>query len=130
MKYSSRTHKLILLIEGTGFFFIMVVIWMDEWFDLPHVLFNTPETPYNFAEAILEVIIIGILGVVVLMITHTFLKRIRYFQDFYRICAGCKKVIIDGTWVSIEDFLHVYGEVDLTHGLCEECAQKYLGETI
>ncbi len=128
MKYSSKTHKNVLFIEGAGFFFAMGLIWIDERFDLPHLLFNTQKTPYNIPEAIMELVIIGILGVVVLILTHYTMMRIRYLRDFYRICAACKKVFINGKWVSIEEFLHIHGEVDLSHGLCDGCLQKSLDE--
>ena len=125
MQYTSRIHKIILFIEGVGFLILMGIIWIDELFDLPSLLFNTQETPYNITEVIMEISIIGILGSLVLIITHCVLRQIRYLAGFYRICSACKKVFINGIWVSIEEFLHTCGEVDLTHGLCDECAKKY-----
>ena len=34
-----------LALEAFGFLLILVIIWMDELFDLPHVLFGAARTP-------------------------------------------------------------------------------------
>lgn len=128
MQYSSRKHKIVLIIESVGFLLTIVLIWINERFDLPHLLFNSQETPYNTIEVLMEVSIIGILGVSVLIITHNVFVRIKYLGGFYRICAACKKVMIEDTWISIEEFLHKYAEIDLTHGLCEKCVKKYIDD--
>ena len=45
--------KQILLIELTGFVFVLLVLWMDEIVDLPNVLFGAPTTPNNLTECLI-----------------------------------------------------------------------------
>ena len=37
--------KRIIWIEITGFFCIIMIIWLDEFIDIPHILFGAMATP-------------------------------------------------------------------------------------
>lgn len=42
------------------------------------------------------------------------------------ICAGCKKVRNDRQfWEQVESYFTRYANVDFSHGLCPECAEKF-----
>lgn len=50
-------------------------------------------------------------------------------DDIIPICANCRKIRIgDGSWVSLESFLHERAELHVTHGICAECAEEVYRE--
>jgi PAS domain S-box-containing protein len=46
-----------------SFFFLLFVIWIDEIFDIPHLLFGAKETVINWREALSETFLIAMVGV-------------------------------------------------------------------
>jgi len=46
-----------------SFFFLLLVIWIDEIFDIPHLLFGAKETLINWREALSETFLIALVGV-------------------------------------------------------------------
>lgn len=129
MKFSSPKYNKILYIEILGFSLLILLIWVDELLDLPHILFDSPSTPFNFIEVIFESISAFFLGLFSIISTNSVLDRNRNLRKFYHICASCKKVNYDGKWISIEEFLHEHADTDLSHGLCEICMEKCLHDS-
>ncbi len=59
------------LLLPAGFFItMMVVIFLDEVLDLPHIIFNAPATPINWVEILLEEISCVIVSIFFLMIFY------------------------------------------------------------
>ncbi|MCP3874018.1 MAG: DUF3365 domain-containing protein [Desulfobacteraceae bacterium] len=53
-------------------------------------------------------------------------EKIKVLQGFIPICSHCKKIRDDqGYWNSIESYLHEHSEVELSHSICQKCAQKH-----
>jgi PAS domain S-box-containing protein len=46
-----------------SFFFLLLVVWIDEIFDIPHLLFGATETLINWREALSETFLIALVGV-------------------------------------------------------------------
>jgi phosphoenolpyruvate-protein phosphotransferase (PTS system enzyme I) len=69
--------KDLLLIGGEAglFFIVTIVIWLDEFMDLPSHLLGAPPTPYRPQEYILETV--SILVVALVVITITFISQQR-----------------------------------------------------
>jgi len=63
--------------EILGFAAVIVVLWIDELFDLPHLLFGTAATPINWAECALESLLTGILAFLVAGWTLRALEKAR-----------------------------------------------------
>ncbi|WP_371804412.1 hypothetical protein [Candidatus Lokiarchaeum ossiferum] len=125
----SQNYNKILCLEIIGFSSLIILILIDELFDLPHLLLNNPKTPFNLAEVIFEVTSAFFLGLFTILSTQKVLKRNRKLRKFYHICASCKRVKLDERWISIEEFLHEHSDADLSHGLCETCMEKYLHDS-
>ena len=54
------------------------------------------------------------------------LANVRTLSGMIPICSHCKKIRDDaGYWNQVETFLHAHGDVNLTHGVCPDCAEKY-----
>ena len=51
------TIRKIIVIEIVVFLIIIVFIWAEEIFDLPHLLLNAEPTPVNYEESLIETFI-------------------------------------------------------------------------
>jgi len=57
------------------------------------------------------------------------LRQVKTLTGLLPICAACKKIRNDeGYWQEIERYLAEHTGAQFTHGLCQECAQKFLRE--
>jgi hypothetical protein len=123
--YSKKilTHR-ILLYQFVGFFSVVIFIWLDEFFDLPRVMFGGAGTAPNLEEATFESSLLIGLWVVTFFFTRRFLNRIRYLEGFQVICTLCKKVRIGNDWIRLEDFLKENSDIQLSHSYCPACSEE------
>lgn len=57
------------------------------------------------------------------------LASIRTLRGLLPICSSCKKIRDDkGYWNQIELYISLHSEVDFSHGLCPECAERIFGD--
>jgi len=53
------------------------------------------------------------------------LEEVKTLSGLLPLCASCKKVRDDtGYWGQLEDYLRRHADVEISHGLCPDCAQK------
>lgn len=114
------------LIAGEALLFVLVilVLWLDEFLDLPHLLLGAAQTPYRPQEYIIETASVLLVAVIVITSTLLLLRRARRLEKFLRICAWCKKVRVDDRWVSFEEYMLKEHDLRSSHGICEDCAAK------
>jgi Ca2+/Na+ antiporter len=56
-------------------------------------------------------------------------SRIKILSGFLPICAFCKKIRDDqGQWHQMEAYIRNHSQVEFSHGLCHDCAERVLGE--
>jgi hypothetical protein len=104
---------------------ILIFIWCDEVFDIPHRLFGAPASPLNWKESLFESICIGIFGAVLIGVTHRLFKRLKYLEGILPVCASCKKIRDEaGNWQHIESYIRERSAAEFSHGICPECAAK------
>jgi hypothetical protein len=118
----SAVFRRTLLLEGAGFLLIVVIIWMDEILDLPHLLFGAVPTALRLGEAWLESGLTVAVGTVVVSITYRAFRRIEYLESLVVMCAWCRRVRADEEWLTVEAFLERQHNAHTTHGICEGCA--------
>lgn len=106
-----------------GFLILAALVWMDELLDLPHVLFGAPASPHRIAEALLESVVVVLLGIAVSAWTIRAARRLAYLESFVVLCAWCRRVRHEGTWLSLETFLAQH-RARTSHGLCPDCELK------
>ncbi len=70
----STTLKVWLLVSFS-FISLVIIIWFNEIFDLPHTLFGTLETPINVPEAIMETALVSFLALIVGPALFAYMKR-------------------------------------------------------
>ena len=57
------------------------------------------------------------------------LAEIKTLKGFIPICASCKKIRDDeGYWNQLEAYISAHTDAVFSHGLCPECAEKYMTE--
>jgi hypothetical protein len=53
------------------------------------------------------------------------LNQVKLLSGFLPICASCKKIRDDkGYWNQIESYIREHSEVEFSHGICPDCAEK------
>jgi hypothetical protein len=54
------------------------------------------------------------------------LNQVKKLSGLLPICSHCKKIRDDkGYWNQIESYIHDHSEVEFSHGICQECAEKH-----
>jgi hypothetical protein len=110
-----------------GFGTIFIFSWIDEIFDLPHLLLGAPATPINWRESLLESVFVAIVGLVFWRIVHRYENRVRrHLEGFHSICSYCHQVKEQEHWVQLETWLSRKSDATLTHGICPHCLKKNL----
>ena len=128
LKYKFKPSKTIILYEIVGFSIIILFLWVDEIFDVPHYLFGSMETPVNTVESIFESIMILIIAIFCIKVTIHLLTQIKILEGRIPICASCKKIRDNnGHWLQIEKYIENHSNASFTHGLCQECMDKLYG---
>jgi len=107
---------------------VLTTLWLDEFIDLPHRLFNAAPTPYRIEEYIIETTSVTIVGITVIVLTWVLMKRLERVEEFVRVCSWCKRVFLDNRWVNFEEYLRQKQDLSSTHGICESCAQQVRAE--
>lgn len=116
--------KSIIWLECTLFGLVLLTLWLDEYLDLPHLLFGAKPTPYQIQEYFIESASVMVLGMVTMLMTWILSKHLKQQEQFVRVCSWCKRVSHNGRWVGFEEYLHQEQDLSPSHGICEECAQK------
>ncbi|MFH1755767.1 MAG: hypothetical protein ABIA59_08710 [Candidatus Latescibacterota bacterium] len=132
-----RPEKRILLVEMLGFLIVIVAIWVDEAFHLPHHLFGAPMTPFLWREAIWESVFVLVLGLAVVFATRRNARRIAQLESLLPICMVCKKIRkpnadpeLDESWQTMELYINERTGSQFSHGLCPECALSKYGISV
>jgi hypothetical protein len=110
--------------EAGLFLIVTIVLWLDEFVDLPYHLLGAPETPYRPQEYIIETASVLLVAIVVITITLLLLQRSRRLERFLRVCAWCRKVWVGDEWVSFEEYALKRHSLKSSHGICEECVAR------
>ena len=117
---AGRFPLAVVALEATGFLAIMALIWIDELWDLPHYLFGASRTPFRPTEAIAESGLVLLMGAAIIVSSIRILRRVAYLESMIVLCAWCRRVRMDESWVSIEAFLHEHRRTT-SHGICPDC---------
>lgn len=126
--YKKIFTRIIIFYEFMGFALLIVIHWLNEFFDLPHMLFNVKKTPVNIIESIIETLAALILCALTMYITSRFLNHIEYLEGFLPVCSLCKKIRINEQWIPIEEYISKHSKVKFSHGMCPSCAKEYYPE--
>jgi hypothetical protein len=115
-----------LLLEALGFIFVSLLIWVNEFLDLPHLLLGAPSTPWRPVEVALESGFVLLLGAAVTGVSWVTFRRLTYLESLLTLCASCQRVGDEGRWMDFEAFVESRDSTATTHGMCPDC-QTTLG---
>ncbi len=120
----------IIISEIIGFAFVILLLWVDEIFDIPNLLFKGKATPINLVECVWETAVVLALSIPIILLSRRFIKRIKYLEGFLAVCSFCKKIRIDNEWIPIEEYMKKHSGVVFSHSFCPECIKKHYGNFV
>ena len=91
-----------LTLEAAGFLAIVAIIWLDESFDLPRLLFGAAPTPLRPIEGLLESFLTLAVAAVIVAITGTGLPAYRIPGVSDRDVRMVPRVRSSGEWLMVE----------------------------
>lgn len=57
------------------------------------------------------------------------LENIKTLRGLLPICSHCKRIRDDkGYWNQLETYIHDHSDAEFSHGICQECAEKYYSD--
>ena len=116
----------VIAFEIFGGFLILASLWMDEILNIHDLFLQSLNLTREMDELILEtgLSIIGIL----IMVAGTLILfiRLRKLESYIVMCAWCRKVKLDGSWISFEDYLVQKQHTETSHGICSTCAEEQI----
>ena len=123
MQNNLRPTK-VLLYQNLGFLTVMALCYLDELLKLPSLVFSGHPMAFLFRRSTLEILFILAVWLLVSVSTGRVLKRIRYLEEFIRVCAWCRRINYQGSWMQMEDFMKQGFDTPTSHGICQECFRQ------
>lgn len=120
-----RSMRRTIVIHVVGFLALAALVWVDEAIDLPHHAFGATKSAFRAEEALLESTLVLALGIGVVLWIRRTMRRIAYLESLVTLCAWCRRVHVDGEWLTLEQYLE-HHDRQTSHGLCPECDAKML----
>lgn len=111
--------------EAAGFALIVIMIWADEIFDLPHLLLGAPATPVNWRECIAESVFVILFALAVRTLTTRLLERVRHLEGSIPVRTCCRRIQVYTGWITMEDYVKKFSEADVSVGMCPACAAEH-----
>src|SRR4029434_3891306 len=111
----------IITLAVAGFVGLIVVFALDEYWDLPARSFGAllkPIRPYEFS---IKVVAALCLFITVLGVLREAIHRIQHLSRMMTICGLCRRVAVDGDWISIDQFLQQRKNTTSSVGVCPDC---------
>src|SRR5258705_2808600 len=105
MQMKSRAVNEALLLEALGFIFVALLIWVNEYLDLPHMVLHAAPTPWRPVEVAIESGFVLVLGAAVTGVSWLTFPRLAYLESLLTLCAGCQRVGEQGPRPEFERFL-------------------------
>jgi hypothetical protein len=99
MQKRSRAVNEALLLEALGFIFVALLIWVNEYLDLPHLLLGAPRTPWRPVEVAIESGFVLLLGAAVTGVSWVTFRRLAYLESLLTLCAWRQRVGDAGRWM-------------------------------
>jgi hypothetical protein len=113
----------ILVKEAIGFSTIILLAWVVETAELPHLLFGEPAV-FNWPRVLVRTVVVLGIWLWVHLATRKVLKRLHYLEEFLLVCGWCRKVGHEGQWLTTEEYFGSKFATETSHGICPECARQ------
>lgn len=116
-----KSTETVLRKVGLGFLVAIALIWIVEFFHIPHYLLGEPAVFY-WPRVLLRTAIIGGIWLWMHLTIGRLLLRMRELEDMLRICSWCRKIGYQSRWVTLEDFFGAAFSTRTSHSICPACA--------
>jgi len=114
-------ERVALGLQAAAFGLLAAVIWLDELFDLPHILFRAPPTPFRWQESAFESGLLLVVALLTIVIIRSLNRRLARALSYLPCCPACQRVQTNGRWTSINDFLQSEQGESMDYSLCPSC---------
>ena len=111
----------IITLAVAGFIGLIVIFALDEYWDLPARSFGEMLKPVRPFEFSIKVVAALCLFITVLGVLREAIHRIQRLAHMLTMCAWCRRVSVDGEWISIDQFLQQRKNTTSSIGLCPDC---------
>jgi hypothetical protein len=122
-----EVRKSIITVQLVGLALVILVNWLDDWFDLP-ALFGTTIVAVVFVQTVITTVICVALAIWLTIHTSRVVKRLTQVEGLLPVCSFCKRIRVENKWIPIERYVSERSEATFSHGFCPECGEKYYGE--
>jgi hypothetical protein len=121
-----RPHSalVIVILEALAFMTIIAISWFNEILGLTGRFFHT-RLPGNWHDALVTTAVTTMVAVPAVYISWRIARRLHYLEEFFIVCAWCKKMGHEGDWIPMERFMAEQFNTHTSHGICDECADKF-----
>jgi len=123
MKKNSQLSK-IELYQNLGFLVIMVLGFVDDFLQLPKLIFSDHPFAFVYRRSTLDILLVLAVWFLVSRSTRRILERVHYLEKFMRVCAWCRRIHFKGDWMPLEEFMRQSFDTPTTHGICKECLHQ------
>jgi hypothetical protein len=123
MEKNSRISK-IALYQNLGFLAILGLCYLNDLVKLPLLVLSDHPLLALYRRSTLEILLVLTVWFLVSLSTRRVLDRIRYLEQFTRVCAWCRRIDYKSRWMPWEEFLKQGFDTPTTHGICPECLQR------
>lgn len=124
MKQTSRLRQ-VLSYQSFGFLAIIALCWLNSLLGLPALILDGDLGVSDFKSPVLQMLMVLAVWLLVSASTRRNLDRLKYLEEFLRVCAWCRRIDCNGEWMRMEKFLARGFDTPTTHGICEECLEKH-----
>ena len=114
----------IIIYQNLGFLGIMTLCYLDDLLQLPSLIFSDHPFVILHRRTTLEMLLVLGVWFVVTASTRRILNRIRYLEEFMRVCAWCRRIDSGGEWMPLEQYFSREFSTKTSHGMCPECVRQ------
>ncbi len=120
-----RKMPRIVRLEALGGGALLVLMALNEYLDLPKLLFGEAPTPLRHEEFLLETAGVVVISLVAIVVSWLSARRRTELNRLLLMCSWCRQVHIDDRWLPLEAYLHEKEAITATRGLCPACYAKH-----
>ena len=120
MEKGNKLSKVILY-QNIGFLVVIALGFLDELTRLSSLVFGDAARTWELRRSTLGMLLVLGVWFLVSMSTRRILDRLRYLENFMRVCAWCHHIDFKNQWISMEEFLRQGFDTPTTHGICPTC---------
>src|SRR6266404_5601869 len=114
----------VLLYQSVGFLAIIALCMLDELIGLSSLLLGNQPYISDFHQSILKVLLIFGVWLLVAGSTRRVLARMKYLEEFMKVCAWCRRIEHKGRWMPMEEFFQQGFDTPTSHGICGDCLDQ------